>query len=248
MELVDPRIRTPLLVESTPGLLWAPVEVSAGSPGQRSAADDPSQRVAGDPASATGASVTQASGSPGPAAPAVPHVEPREVAVDILHHVPLPDFQVRMSPALGLVALPAWFWLEGFDGRAIESGRTVDIPPLVGAEVPETVVPADDPRREERSFRVDVRVWPVRYEWSFGDGSTLVGHSLGRRYPEQSDIQHTYEFSSLRIPGGFPVSVDVEFAAEYRVNGGPAQGLPATRRTYGTSYRVQEIQSVLTRR
>jgi len=174
-------------------------------------------------------------------------VDPRQVAVELLHEVPLPSFQVRANPGVGLVAMPAWFWLEGFDGRAIETSRTVELPPLIGDDVPAAAVPVDDPRRGRTMFRVDVRVWPVQYTWSFGDGATNTTRSLGRRYPEQSDVQHMYEYSSLRHPDGFPVRVNVEFAAEFSVNGGPAQPLPGTRRTFGTAYRVQEIQSVLTR-
>jgi hypothetical protein len=171
----------------------------------------------------------------------------REVAVEMLHEVPLPGLQVRMSPAIGLVAVPTWYWLEGADG-ATQSSRAVDLPPLIGPEVPLDVIPTSDPRRRGTSFRVDVRVWPVRYSWSYGDGATFVSASTGRQYPEPSDIQHTYERSSLVSPGGFAVRVEVEYAAEYRINGGPPQGLPATTRVYSAAYRVQEIQSVLTRR
>jgi hypothetical protein len=174
--------------------------------------------------------------------------DPRQVAVEILHEVPLPVLQVRMSPQLGLVALPAWFWLEGADGRAVESSRTVDVPPAIGADVPAAAVPADDPRRRGTSFRVDVRVWPVRYLWSFGDGVTHSSQSFGRKYPEQSDVQHVYGNSSLGSAAGYAVRVDVEYAAEFRVNGGPPQALPSITRTFESSYRVQEIQSVLTRR
>lgn len=70
--------------------------------------------------------------------------------------------------------------------------------------------------------------------------------SLGQRYPAPSDIQHTYEHSSLGRPAGFAVRLTVEFAAGYRVNGGAAQRLPGLRRTYETGYAVQEVQPVLT--
>ena len=88
----------------------------------------------------------------------------------------------------------------------------------------------------------------MRYEWSFGDGSGAVTQSLGHAYPEVSDVRHSYEYSSLGFPGGFPVRLTIEFAAEYRVNGGAAQPLASTSRSYNAAYRVQEIQSVLTNR
>ncbi len=172
--------------------------------------------------------------------------DPREVALDALGSQPLPDAQIRMNPSLGLVAMPAWFWVEGYDGSSFGTSRTVEIPPEVGSDVPLAVVPANDPRRQGTSFTVEVRLWPTRYQWSFGDGATAITQTLGRPYPAQSDIQHSYEFSSLRFPSGFPVSLTIEFAAEYRVNGGAPQPLPPIQRTYTAGYRVQEVQPVLT--
>lgn len=174
--------------------------------------------------------------------------DPREVALDALGHVPLPNLQLHMNPALGLVAMPGWFWVEGYDGQPFGTSRTVVIPPEVGPEVPFEEVPEDDPRRQASSFTVEVRVWPSRYDWSFGDGASLVTHSLGKPYPAESEIQHTYEYSSLQFPNGFPVRLIVEFSAEFRVNGGPPQGLPPIRQTYEAGYRVQEVQTVLTSR
>jgi hypothetical protein len=95
---------------------------------------------------------------------------------------------------------------------------------------------------------VQVSVSPNRYEWSFGDGQTVTTGSLGKAYPSESDIKHTYEYSSLRLADGFPVNVAVEFAAQYRVNNGPPTSLPPIRRTYQASYRVQEAQAILAAR
>lgn len=175
-------------------------------------------------------------------------IDPRQVALDAFEHVPLPNIQIRMNPSLGLVALPGWFWVEGYNGQSFGTSRTVEVPPAVGAEVPVDIVPADDPRRRGSSFTVEVRVWASKYEWSFGDGASLVTRSLGKPYPAESDIQHTYEYSSRRFPSGFPVRLTVEYSAEYRVNGGAPQPLPPIRRTYEAGYRVQEVQPVLTNR
>ncbi|MFN8472169.1 MAG: hypothetical protein U0822_08275 [Anaerolineae bacterium] len=171
----------------------------------------------------------------------------REVALDALGHVSLPNIHLRMNPALGLVNLSGWFWVEGYNGRPFGVSRTVHVPPEVGSDVPETEVPADDPRRRSTSYTVEVRLWPDHYQWDFGDGADLVTHSLGQAHPAESDIRHTYEHSSLGFPDGFPIRLTVQFNAEYRINGGPAIGLPPIVHTYTTGYRVQEMQAILTR-
>lgn len=164
--------------------------------------------------------------------------DPYSVALDILAHIPLPDMRIRMNPTLGLVALRSWYWVEGYGGQPFGESRTVTIPPANPL----------DPNDRGISFTVEVRVWPSRYEWSFGDGKGFTTSSLGKSYPAESDIQHTYEHSSLAYPGGFPVRMTAEFAAEFRVNGGGPQGLPPVRRTYESAFRVQEIQPVLVQR
>lgn len=174
--------------------------------------------------------------------------DPREVALDALGHVPLPAIHLQVNPALGLVHLPGWFWVEGYDGRPFGLERRVTVPPEVGDDVPITVVPADDSRRRETHFTVQVRLWASRYEWDFGDGQNLLTTSLGKAMPAESDLQHTYEYSSLGLPDGFPVRLIVTFDAEYHVNGGPPIGLPPIQQTYEYGYRVQEIQSILTQR
>ena len=173
-------------------------------------------------------------------------VDPRNLALDVLKHVPLPNAQLRANPGLGLVALSSWFWVEGYDGKPFGASQTVDIPPEVGPDTPESAVPLDDPRRQSTSVVVEVQVQPSRYEWSFGDGKTLVTQSLGQPYPKESDVKHTYQYSSLRFASGFPLRLTVEFSAEYQVNGGPPQVLPPITRVYEAAYQVQEIQPVLT--
>ncbi len=174
--------------------------------------------------------------------------DPREVALSALGHVPLPNIQVRANPALGLVNLAGWFWVEGYDGRPFGIERHVTVPAEVADDVPATDVPLDDPRRQPTHYTVEVKIWPSQYEWDFGDRQHLETHSLGKPQPAESDIQHTYEHSSLGLPNGFPVRLTVTFEAEYRVNGGAAQALPSFHQTYEYGYRVQEMQAILTRR
>lgn len=171
--------------------------------------------------------------------------DPYQVALSLLDHVPLPNIQIKENPGLGLVNLPGWFWVEGYDGKPFGTSQTVTIPPAVAPDVPITQVPANDPRRQSTSFTVSVQVWPTSYQWSFGDGAALVTQSLGQPYPAQSDIAHTYQFSSLKSENGFPIQVTVVFAAQYQVNGGGPQGLPSISHTYSASYPVQEAQALL---
>lgn len=175
-------------------------------------------------------------------------ITPRLFVADVLEDVPLPAAKVRMNPDLGLVAVPTWFWVEGYDGRAFGVSRRVTIPAEIGDDVPVDDVPRNDPRRRPTSLTIVVTVRPSRYEWTFGDGTRLVTRSLGRPYPRVSDVKHTYEHSSLRSPSGFTVGLTIEFTAEYRIDGGAVQALPPIRRSYESSYRVQEIQPVLTSR
>lgn len=192
-------------------------------------------------------------GTPPAGAPAQPaavpasngSLDPYQVALDAYAHVPLPQLQIKMNPALGLVALPGWFWIDGYDGKPFGTTRTVIVPPAVGPEVPASEVPLTDTRRLSSAFTVDVQVWATGYAWSFGDGGNLTTQSLGQRFPQESTIQHTYEHSSLAFPDGFPVRVTTTFEAEYRVNGGSPQPLPSIHQTYAATYPVQEIQPVL---
>lgn len=163
-----------------------------------------------------------ASGNVTASAPVV--IDPRAVAANVLQHIPLPNVRLSMNPSLGLVALPGWFWAEGYDGAPFGGSASVS------------------------GLTVAVQVQPSSYAWNFGDGTSQVTQDLGQPYPAQSDIQHTYQYSSLHFSAGFPIRLTIQYAATFSVNGGAAQPLASMTRTYTTSYRVQEIQSVLTKR
>ena len=70
--------------------------------------------------------------------------------------------------------------------------------------------------------------------------------SLGRPYPQASDIRHSYEQSSLSAGGAFPVTVEISFSVRYRVDGGAWQPLDPISRSFTAAYPVQQLQSVLT--
>ncbi len=156
--------------------------------------------------------------------PPVAAVDPVAVAAEVLGIVPLPPIRVGANPGTGLVALPSWFWIDGYDGRRLSGSRAVGL-----------VV-------------VEVEIWPQNYHWSFGDGASLDTLSVGRAYPEESDVRHAYERSSLGAGGAFDTRLEITFAAQFRVNGGPWTPLPPVTQTYSRAYPVQQLQSVLTGR
>ena len=192
--------------------------------------------------------------------PAVPF------ARDLVQRLRLPDLRIRVSPNPGLVAVPARFWIDDYQGQALSHSGQLELPPLVGPEVPIGLppagYPADCPCRQPTVLTVDVQAWPLGYRWTFGDGRAdgrapgpaVVTGSLGRaavpRDPRQplqpGEIAHTYEFASFYTGGGVPVEVEAAFAAAYRVDGGEwlSLGETLTRRSV-LRHRVQEIQSVL---
>lgn len=148
-------------------------------------------------------------------------VDPVSVALELLNHLPIPDLTIDANPSPGLVALPSWFWIDGYDGAPITASDSLS------------------------GTTVDVEIEPLRYRWAFGDGTTVETTSLGQRYPAESDIQHVYEQSSLVAGGAFSVTVDVTFAARYRVNGGAWETLDSITRSFSNDYPVQQLQSVL---
>lgn len=151
-------------------------------------------------------------------------VDPATVAAELLDHIPVPAITVGVNPEVGLVALPSWFWVEGYDGLPITASDTLG------------------------GTTVEVEIMPTGYRWTFGDGASLESTSLGQRYPAESDIRHTYEQSSLSVGGAFPVSVEITFSARYRVDGGPWEPLDPITRSFTTAYPVQQLQSILTGR
>lgn len=151
-------------------------------------------------------------------------VDPVAVALELLNHLPIPGIAIQANPSTGLVALPSWFWADGYDGAVIGSSDVLG------------------------SVSVDVEVQPLAYRWSFGDGTTSETTSLGQPYPAKSDIEHVYEQSSLTAGGAYRVAVEVTFSAKYRVNGGGWQPLDPISRSFTTDYPVQQLQSVLTGR
>lgn len=62
--------------------------------------------------------------------------------------------------------------------------------------------------------RIDLRIWPSSFGWSFGDGAETRTEEPGSAYPDL-EITHAYLEAGRVGP-----SVDTTYSAEFRVNGG----------------------------
>src|SRR5205823_14274542 len=49
----------------------------------------------------------------------VPRIDPWTLAVSAEHEVPPPPVTLKSNPDPGVVAIPSWFWVAGYDGGAI---------------------------------------------------------------------------------------------------------------------------------
>jgi hypothetical protein len=148
-------------------------------------------------------------------------LSPEEIAMSLRERIPVPSVAIRVNPERGLVGVESWFWIDGYDGSPIsESTEAFGTPVKVEA-------------------RVD------RYEWSFGDGGTLVAETPGRPYPQRSDVRHIYERSSFGQPNGYQVEVGFVFSVRYRVGNGGWIELPGIERIAQAAYPVRESQAVI---
>jgi hypothetical protein len=153
--------------------------------------------------------------------------DPGPTAARLAAEVPPPDLRIKMNPDKGLVNVPTWFWVEGYDGGTLSAAETV----LQEHEVCHTVpvrtpgnglAQLDDAGRPatrldctttNTTFDVEVRLYPEDFAWDFGDHSSPrsvpcagVGDcsnaALGSPYVDAlhaSPIQHPYPWSSLGI-------------------------------------------------
>ena len=162
------------------------------------------------------------------------HIDPYRLAVQLAASLPPPAVRIGMNPQKGLVAVPTWFWVEGYDGGSLANAETV----LEAHERCHLVVvrntdgsPVRTPdgraalRREcvveTTTFSVEVQLWPKLVAWDFGDQTPGTAVACSRSSPcspalgepfvdarHPSPIQHPYQWSSLGVQGR-PLSGDL---------------------------------------
>jgi hypothetical protein len=181
-----------------------------------------------------------------PRVPQDQRFDPVPLAVRMAAELPPPDLRIGMNPAKGLVHVPTWFWVEGYDGAPLAQSQTVvqahqvchlvtergsDGLALLGEDGRPRTQPACT--TQATLFRVEVRLWPSHYAWDFGDqhgqdiacaGLGACPEALGLPYREgrhASPIQHPYRWSSLGVNGAadaYLVHLAITFAADYRLS------------------------------
>jgi hypothetical protein len=62
---------------------------------------------------------TTLGGLPCVSVPSSERVDPLEIALRMEAELPPPDLRIGMNPQKGMVAVPTWFWVEGYDGSVL---------------------------------------------------------------------------------------------------------------------------------
>jgi len=181
----------------------------------------------------------------------VPQIDPWTVARSAESEAPLPRISLKVNPDPGRVALPSWFWLEGYNGGVISWSKTEHASHTecrLNEGVPEC-------QSVDDSVTVNLQATPRLYEWTFGDDVDNYARfddaqGLGRAYTDPntpSPVAHAYHMSSINYlqDGGYPLELRVTWAAAFSVNGGGSQGLPDVSQTYAARYQVRQIQSIV---
>ncbi len=139
-------------------------------------------------------------------------------------------------------------------GLVLEALRRVGLPPLTVQTQPKTktLVNLDtifyaDPSEVRRTLTilgqsVEVVATPSAYHWDFGDGTRLSTREPGAPYPSK-EITHRYLNAHVTVRP----QVAVEYAARFRVAGGPWQEIGETVAITGPAgeLRVAEATAVL---
>ena len=89
---------------------------------------------------------------------------------------------------------------------------------------------------------VDVEAEPTSYTWHYGDGSSATTSTPGAPYPAK-DVTHSYTDAHTTVQP----SVDVTYAARFRVGNGAWQSIPDSVTIAGpaVSLRISEATAVL---
>jgi hypothetical protein len=139
--------------------------------------------------------------------------------------VPLPPVDIHVNPVHGVVHVPDWYWASGYDGSPESATRDYSLhwslpgPPIIDP-VTGAVIGHGPGRSGDYHISVTVNYQPSRYRWDFGDGTVIDTSSLGQPFPVTSDVQHSYNLSSLLQPNQmYTYRLIVDWSGSWRVTG-----------------------------
>jgi hypothetical protein len=179
----------------------------------------------------------------------VPHVDAWSLALSAESEAPAPPITLKANPDPGVVAIPSWFWVQGYDGQVITHSKTQH----ASHTECQLLNGVPDCRTVDDSVTVTVHLKPVSYTWDFGDGragsrrtfSPSVG--LGRPYTDplhESPVNWSYEFDSRDFVSGFPVKLTISFAGSFEANGSGSQPLRPRDVTWTTGLVMRQVQTI----
>jgi hypothetical protein len=90
---------------------------------------------------------------------------------------------------------------------------------------------------------VVINAQPVTYTWVFGDGATTTTSSPGVPYREGEPIGSDAIVHQYREPGPVTLRVDVEYSAEFTVDGGPPQAIPGSAEVTGDTAELTVVEA-----
>lgn len=90
---------------------------------------------------------------------------------------------------------------------------------------------------------VVINAIPVTYTWVFGDGATTTTSSPGIPYREGEPIGSDAIVHQYREPGPVTLRVDVEYSAEFTVDGGPPQTIPGSADVTGDTAELTVVEA-----
>lgn len=181
----------------------------------------------------------------------VSHIDPWSLAISAEHEAPPPPVTLKANPDPGVVAVPSWFWVAGYNGSPVTHSKTqhashTECRLLAGVPECHTV---DD------SVTVNVRLTATSYTWNFGDGrngsvqSYPPDKGLGTAYTDAthaSPVAWSYEFDSREFSSGFPIKLTISFSGAFQANGGTWQSLPTIDDNWSTGLVMRQVQTLNT--
>jgi hypothetical protein len=171
--------------------------------------------------------------------PVIEFEDVTDIAISIWERIELPELEIDQNPGVGIVTVPAWFWLKLTATKEWWKGTE----PAQGGQPFGVTVTIALPNITHSVQVLADADWLL---WDFGDKS--VGRRfkqtnlVGKEYPLKSNVTHWYNGADTYEP-----NVTIHYVPRYAWNGGGFTRLPDEFREslWEGEYRVREAQTML---